>query len=328
MDTNTFGAAHAVEITVLVDNRADLMVESSDRVKYYTDKALLAEHGFSALVHFPGDPSPRLLWDAGVTPVALLENLRRMEIEPGSIQQVALSHGHHDHTAAMTALLMAMDLMVEAREWDEPVSASAVDDYRAAVHLPVVAHPAAFRERWGRKEDGTWVGPLPPVPWQTWESLGAVIHRVEGPYQLALGCWTTGFVPRKSFEHSGRPAHLFYRQGDAMIPDDLDEDQAIVIHIKDKGLVVLSGCAHAGIINTVRYAQEISGVGRVHAVIGGFHLGRSKMEDVQATIKALQELAPEVLVPCHCTGFEATCAFAREMPDAFLPGVVGATYAF
>ena len=113
-----------------------------------------------------------------------------------------------------------------------------------------------------------------------------------------------------------------------MIPDDLDEDQAIVIHIKDKGLVVLSGCAHAGILNTVRYAQEISGVRRVHAVIGGFHLGRSKIEDVQATIMALQELAPEVLVPCHCTGFEAACAFAREMPGAFSPGVVGARYVF
>ena len=328
MDAKLFGAAEAVEITVLVDNRADLIVESNEQVKYYTDKALLAEHGFSALVHFPGDPPTRILWDAGVTPVTLLENLRRMEIEPGSIQRVALSHGHHDHTAALTALLMAMDLVVDAREWDQPVSASAVDAYQAAARLPLVAHPAAFRERWGRKEDGTWVGPFPPPPWQTWESLGVTIQRAEGPHQLAPGCWTTGYVPRLSFEHSGRPTHLFYRQGDTLIPDDLEEDQAIVIHIQGKGLVVLSGCAHAGILNTVRYAQQISGVERVYAVIGGFHLARSKAEDVQATIEALQELAPAVLVPCHCTGFEATCAFAREMPDAFLPGVVGATYAF
>jgi 7,8-dihydropterin-6-yl-methyl-4-(beta-D-ribofuranosyl)aminobenzene 5'-phosphate synthase len=113
-----------------------------------------------------------------------------------------------------------------------------------------------------------------------------------------------------------------------MVPDDLEEDQAIVIHVRDKGLVVLSGCAHAGIINTLEYARRISGVERVHAVIGGFHLARSKPEEIQATIDALQALAPAVLVPCHCTGFEATCAFARAMPGAFSPGVVGATYVF
>ena len=328
MDTVAFGSVKAVEITVLVDNRADLIVESRQGVKYFTDKALLAEHGFSALVHFPDSPSGRILWDAGVTQVALMENLRRMEIDPNTIRQVALSHGHHDHNAALTALLQALDLGVEAREWSGAVSAEAVAHYQSAKRLPLVAHPAAFRERWGRKEDGTWVGPLESPPWQTWESLGLEIRHSEGPYQLAPGCWTTGYVPRLSFEHSGRPAHLFYRQGDTMVPDDLEEDQAIVIHVQDKGLVILSGCAHAGIINTIEYARRISGVERVHAVIGGFHLARSKPEEVQATIDALQALAPVVLVPCHCTGFEAACAFAREMPGAFSPGVVGARYVF
>jgi 7,8-dihydropterin-6-yl-methyl-4-(beta-D-ribofuranosyl)aminobenzene 5'-phosphate synthase len=328
MEPSTFGSVQAVEITVLVDNRAGLITKSRDGVRYFTDKALLAEHGFSALVHFPGDPSIGILWDAGVTRLSLLENLRRMEIDPHSIQQVALSHGHSDHIAALTGLLETMELGVEAQEWDQPVTARAVAAYQGARRLPLVAHPAAFRERWGVKEDGTWVGPYAPPPRQIWEAMGLEICHSEGPYKLAQGCWTTGYIPRESFEHSGRPARIFYRQGDDMVPDDLDDDQAIVVHVQGKGLVVLSGCAHAGIINTINHARQISGVERVHAVIGGFHLVWAEPDEIQKTIKALQALKPAVLVPCHCTGFEAMCAFAREMPAAFLPGVVGATYVF
>ena len=328
MNAEKFGAANAVNITVLVDNHADLIVKSDDRVKYFTDKALLAEHGFSALVHFPSDPEIRILWDAGVTPVALIENLRRMEVDPGSIDQIALSHGHLDHYAALTQLLMAMDLEVNYRDWSEPVTAAGVEDWTQSGRIPVTAHPAAFRERWKLKEDGTWAGPFSPPPWQLWEALGGSVQRSEEPYRLAPGCWTTGYVPRDSFERSGRPTRMFYRQGDQMVPDDLEEDQAVVIHVKGKGLIILSGCAHAGIINTIDHARTISGVDRIYAVIGGFHLARSDSEEIQQTIEAIQAYRPQVLVPCHCTGFQAMCAFAQQMPGVTLPGVVGASYNF
>lgn len=339
MDPNEFGHVDAVNITILVDNRADLIVKSNDHVKFFTDKALLAEHGYSALVHFPGDVpnditgedvigDQNILWDAGVTRIALMENLRRMEIDPHSVSAIALSHGHHDHYAAFSEFLTAMDLGLEPIEWAEPITAGKVTALKNKNRVPVVAHPAAFRERWWQKEDGTMVGPFPSPPIVEWEALGAVIRPSEAPYPLRPGCWTTGYVPRNSFEQSGRPTRLYYRQGDQFTPDDLEEDQAIVINVKDKGLVVLSGCAHAGIVNTVNYAREISGVDRVFAVIGGFHLARSTPEEIQSTIDAFKRLRPELLVPSHCTGFEAMCAFSQQMPDQVVPGVVGATYQF
>jgi 7,8-dihydropterin-6-yl-methyl-4-(beta-D-ribofuranosyl)aminobenzene 5'-phosphate synthase len=121
---------------------------------------------------------------------------------------------------------------------------------------------------------------------------------------------------------------LLYREGADFRPDDLDEDQAIVIHLKDKGLVVLSGCAHSGIVNTVEYARQSTGVEQVCAVIGGFHLARADDDEIQQTIDYFKGLNPKYIVPSHCTGFKAISRFAQEMPDAFIEGVVGARYLF
>jgi 7,8-dihydropterin-6-yl-methyl-4-(beta-D-ribofuranosyl)aminobenzene 5'-phosphate synthase len=112
------------------------------------------------------------------------------------------------------------------------------------------------------------------------------------------------------------------------LADNLDEDQALVINVKDKGLVVLSGCAHAGIVNTVNHAREISGIERVWAVIGGFHLTRASDDVIQHTLDHIQAVKPKLVVPCHCTGFRAMCQFAEQMPDVFKEGIVGATYLF
>jgi 7,8-dihydropterin-6-yl-methyl-4-(beta-D-ribofuranosyl)aminobenzene 5'-phosphate synthase len=322
-----FGTVESVNITILVDNAANLIVDSNESVKYFTNKPLLAEHGFSALVHFPDD-GIKFLWDAGVTRVALMENLRRMEIEPTEINKIAISHGHFDHYAALSDLLSAMDLQVKSREWEEEVTKDKIEVWVSANRLPVIIHPAALRERWWVKDDGTMVGPLSALPKLEWEALGAEIKPSENPYPLGPGCWTTGYIPRESFERSGRPTKLLYREGNSFKPDDLEDDQAVVIHLQGKGLIVLSGCAHAGIVNTIEQARRISGVDRVHAVIGGFHLARSKEDEVEHTIDAIKGFNPEIVVPCHCTGFGPMCAFSQHMPDSFVAGVVGATYAF
>jgi 7,8-dihydropterin-6-yl-methyl-4-(beta-D-ribofuranosyl)aminobenzene 5'-phosphate synthase len=98
-----------------------------------------------------------------------------------------------------------------------------------------------------------------------------------------------------------------------------------VINVKGKGLVVVSGCAHAGIVNTLLYAREISGVDRIWAVLGGFHLQGAEEHVVSRTIGELKALGPQLVMPCHCTGFEATSRFAAEMPDQFVLGAVGTT---
>jgi 7,8-dihydropterin-6-yl-methyl-4-(beta-D-ribofuranosyl)aminobenzene 5'-phosphate synthase len=322
-----FGEVEHLSITVLVDNKADLIVNSTETIKYFTDEPLLAEHGFAVFLQF-GDDSTSILWDAGVSRVALIENMGRMKIDPTSIKMIALSHGHLDHYAAMTDVLAQIELHPVEKEWEEPVTAEVVENWKGEHQIPLVVHPAAFRERWWIKKDGTKVGPFTPPPKGEWEAQRAKIVLSEGPYQLRAGCWTTGFVPRRSFEKSGIPKEQFYRQGDTFFADNLEDDQAIVINVRNKGLVVLSGCAHSGIINTVNFAKEISGIHRVWAIIGGFHLARADDAEIQRTIDEIQAVAPKLIVPCHCTGFRAMCNFADQMPDVFKEGVVGATYLF
>jgi 7,8-dihydropterin-6-yl-methyl-4-(beta-D-ribofuranosyl)aminobenzene 5'-phosphate synthase len=116
---------------------------------------------------------------------------------------------------------------------------------------------------------------------------------------------------------------------DDWIPDPFRDDQALVANLRDRGLVVITGCAHAGVINTVEHAKELAGTDRVHAVLGGFHLtGPAYEEVVGPTIERMQGLAPRYVVPMHCTGWSAITRFAREMPEQFVLNTVGTTYAF
>jgi 7,8-dihydropterin-6-yl-methyl-4-(beta-D-ribofuranosyl)aminobenzene 5'-phosphate synthase len=322
-----FGTTQDIAITVLVDNQADLMVESTDTVKRYTEGPLLAEHGFSALIDLKA-AGVKILWDAGMTQIALLENMKRLDVAPASINAIALSHGHGDHTAAVTEVLKAMHLSPSPKKWATDASPQEIRRWSSGRQVTLVAHPDAFRERWSLDKDGTKHGPFLPPPSQEWEAIGAELILCKNPYELAPGCWTTGFVPRRSFEKSGRPTTLFYRDGDTFIPDDIEEDQAIILNVEGKGLVVLAGCAHSGIVNTVNYARKISGVDQVWAILGGFHLARATEEELERTIDALAALQPALIAPSHCTGFAAICRFATRMPDAFVHGVVGTTYLF
>ena len=320
-----FGSVDHVSITVLVDNKADLIVESSDQVKYFTDKPLLAEHGYSVLIQL-GDLERGILWDAGVSKIALLENMRLMKLESSSIGKIALSHGHHDHYAAMTELLTGMNLLPEEKEWDTSVKAEDIEEWLESFRIPIVAHPAAFRERWWVKDDGTMVGPFLPPPAGEWQAAGAKIVLSEDPYKLEPGCFTTGFIPRVSFEDSGRSKKLRYRSGSDFFPDDLEDDQAIVINVSGKGLIVLSGCAHSGIVNTIKHAKDYFKIDSIYAVIGGFHLARASDDEIDRTIDYIQSIAPRLVIPSHCTGLHAISRFAQEMPDEFVEGVVGITY--
>ncbi|MGB2964808.1 MAG: MBL fold metallo-hydrolase [Anaerolineales bacterium] len=327
MKAKEFGQANNVSLTVLVDNKADLIVESSDRVMYFSDKPLLAEHGLSVLIQLD-DSEDKILWDAGVSKIALMENIRRMKLDITTIKHIALSHGHSDHYMAMTEVLNGLDLLPTGEDWGADITINDVKAWFTASRIPLIAHPAAFRERWKQKDDGNLVGPFKPPPQEEWRAAGAEIILSEGPYQLKPGCWITGYIPRNSFEYSGRSDRRRYRVGSEIKPDDLEDDQAIVINVKKKGLVVLSGCAHSGIVNTVEYAKEISGIQKVHAVIGGFHLAQADEDEINQTVDYFLEIQPQLVVPGHCTGFKAISRLAQAMPDQFVEGVVGATYLF
>jgi 7,8-dihydropterin-6-yl-methyl-4-(beta-D-ribofuranosyl)aminobenzene 5'-phosphate synthase len=312
---------------VLVDNRADLMVKSTDLVRRFTEAPLLAEHGFAALIDLQ-DVGLHVLWDAGMSEVPIAENMRRLEIDPAKIDAIALSHGHGDHTAAVTDVLKAICVAPRSRKWAPEASMEDILAWVIPKRVPVVVHPAAFRERWGLGKGGTRYGPGSPPPRDEWEAAGAEIILSEDPHKLCQGCWITGTVPRVSFEGGGRSSRRIYREGTRFLPDGLEDDQAVVINVKEKGLVILSGCAHAGIVNTVRYAREISGVDNVWAILGGFHLAPASEDEIERTIDEIERFEPSLVAPSHCTGFKAIRRFAERMPQVFVHGVVGTTYLF
>lgn len=321
-----FGRTQGVELTVLVDNRADLLVKSTDSVKRFTDEPLLAEHGFAVLVDLKG-AGVRILWDAGISPDTLLENARRMKIDLATVDKIALSHGHGDHYASMTSVIQRIAKRPEPREWPADAPLEEIRAWAQVRKVPLVAHPVAFRERWRIAKDGKKHGPH-LVPRAEWEAAGAEIILSSEPYRLDPGCWTTGAVPRTSFEGAGTPSSMAYRQGDEFPRDYLDDDQSIVIHVEGKGLVVLTGCAHSGVVNTVQCAREMSGVDEILAILGGFHLGVAKDDEIDRTIDEIIRVGPKMVMPSHCTGFRAMARFAERMPDAFALGVVGTRYLF
>jgi 7,8-dihydropterin-6-yl-methyl-4-(beta-D-ribofuranosyl)aminobenzene 5'-phosphate synthase len=327
MIKNEFSTTQDVQITVLVDNRADLLTHSTDEVYRFTNYPLLAEHGFSVLIDLLKE-NKRILWDAGMTRVAFLENTKHMAIDLSTVDMIALSHGHSDHTAAINDVLKAAVKLPAPKRWKSNSAISEIDTYSQPQLVPLVAHPGIFRERWKISKDGIRNGPTLPPSRKEWEASGADIILSEAPYQLAPGCWTTGEVPRNSFENAGVGPERFYREGNQFHQDLLEDDQAIVFNVRDKGLVVLSGCAHSGIVNTVQYAQEISGIERVYAVLGGFHLAPADQEDIERTIQFFEKLSPHLISPSHCTGFNAIRQFANRMPDAFVLGLVGSMFKF
>jgi 7,8-dihydropterin-6-yl-methyl-4-(beta-D-ribofuranosyl)aminobenzene 5'-phosphate synthase len=322
-----FGEINTASVTVLVDNRADMLVESSQSVKRYQDKPLLSEHGFSALIDI-NEGEMKVLWDAGMTRIALMENLQCMEIDLKSIDKIALSHGHGDHTAAMTDVIQTIVKQHISRTWEPSITNQEINEWIKVRRVPLIAHPAAFRERWRIDKDGTRHGPYFASPRAEWEAAGAQIILTEGPHQLGPGCWVTGAIPRRSFEKSGTPPAMAYREDGEFKRDYVDDDQSVVINIKSKGVIIISGCAHSGIINTINYAKEISGIDKIYAILGGFHLAKSSGEEIKLTIEEIKLNQPEMIVPSHCTGFNATSQFAQEMPSQFVLGTVGTTYLF
>jgi 7,8-dihydropterin-6-yl-methyl-4-(beta-D-ribofuranosyl)aminobenzene 5'-phosphate synthase len=169
---------------------------------------------------------------------------------------------------------------------------------------------------------------LPPPDRTGIEQEGVEILEERGASLLLGGlALVTGQIERTTGFETGFPGHYAEVNG-RWQPDPLiHDDQAVVLNVRDKGLVVLSGCGHAGIINVLRHAMAVTGIGRIHALLGGFHLtGRVFEPLIVPTVAALQEMAPKLIVPSHCTGWKATHEIARALPAAFAPNSVGTTF--
>lgn len=178
-----------------------------------------------------------------------------------------------------------------------------------------------------RRRDGSIIS-LEALKREDIERLGFVkIVEIKGPTPIVPGAHLTGKIEQVTGYEKVPPVFLIKKE-DKFEQEYFIGEQAVVLNAKGKGLVVFSSCAHAGMVNTVKHAQKMTGVEKVHAVIGGFHLIGAKPEIIQRTIADIKAIAPEYIVPTHCTGFEAITAFAREMPDQFIINTAGTRYIF
>jgi 7,8-dihydropterin-6-yl-methyl-4-(beta-D-ribofuranosyl)aminobenzene 5'-phosphate synthase len=266
----------------------------------------LAQHGFSALVEVRrGGRVRRLLFDTGITPAGCVDNLYRLGRDPADIEAIVCSHGHFDHTTGLSGLIGRL----------------------GRANLPVLIHP----EFWNRRRQ--FIPGLEPVEIPTTsrraldEAGFDIIEQRQPSFLYDRSILITGEVDRVTSFETGFPTHQAWR-GSSWEPDPLIlDDQALIANVAGRGLVVLTGCGHAGVINICRYAQRLTGIGKLHAVIGGFHLTGPLFEPIITdTVDALELLAPDVIVPAHCTGWKATHAIARRLPGAFIQNSVGTTF--
>ena len=315
--------ADAAEILSLVDNSVDFLSTVKKRqvqsfrqwtrerygqewVRTHTQLPR-AEHGFSMLIRvFREDKSSCVLFDTGGSPEGIVKNAERMGISLSEVECIVLSHGHYDHFGGLLSAVKAV----------------------SKVDLPIIAHENMFETRGTANSKGT-VRKYPEFPTEAQLSPARIV-RTKKPSLIAddMIC-ITGEIPRKTSFETGYTPHRIFLDG-SWQPDPLILDErAIAINIRGKGLVVLSGCAHAGIINTISYAQQITRTEKVHAVMGGFHLAGKEFENrIQPTIKELQRINPKLVVSSHCTGWRAMCAIAKTFPKALVWNSVGNFYKF
>jgi 7,8-dihydropterin-6-yl-methyl-4-(beta-D-ribofuranosyl)aminobenzene 5'-phosphate synthase len=303
-----------VEITILVDNVTDMLIQGSPhatRASFFNGTEMLpslrAEHGFSALIDvYLNNVSHRGLFDTGASGDVVLFNVDRLGVDLSIVETIILSHGHFDHAGGLMLLLKRI----------------------SKPQMPVVLHPDAFLKRWMVLPNEHKIR-LPPMEEDKVLEAGAKVVKITEPYSL-LGNFilATGEIPRRTQFEQGFPAHYAKING-KLQPDPLiRDDQALVMNVKGNGLVIISGCAHAGIINTVLYAKEMTGVNKVYALIGGFHLSFPNESIIDPTVEELKKIRPTFIIPCHDTGWKATNAILDAMPENFIPSAVGTTFIF
>jgi len=296
------GDADRVEILVLMDNYADVLVPSVPPVKRYVaelSEQLIAEHGLSLLIKvFRGDRCRTILMDAGLTRVGVPYNAEKLGVNFREVDFFFLSHGHLDHYGALEDVL---------KKIGKPVT--------------FVAHPDVFLPKYVILPNGNTRGPMILDP-EKLKSLGAKLMITKSPVQLAPGTTTTGEVERTTDFEKGFPV-MYTIKDDKLVRDEILDDQSLVIRLRKEGLVVISGCAHAGIINTILHAQKITGTKKVYAVIGGFHLSGAPDTTINKTIEMFREIDPTYIIPMHCTGFKAISRISTELREKFVLSTVG-----
>lgn len=313
--------ASRVEIFSLVDNCTDFLSPTNHKLaklfgqwtreKYDKEwnskhsQSPLAEHGFSMLIRvFNEGKVHSILYDTGSSPDTILENAKRMGIDLKEVESIVISHGHYDHFGGLLSVKRVID----------------------RIDLPIIVHEDMFKTRGTALPDGS-VRKFSDFPTENMLKPAKVITTKQPALIADNMVVITGEIPRKTEYEKGFLRHRA-SVNNSWQPDPLIIDErAIIIAVKGKGLIILSGCAHAGIINTISYAKQITGIEKIYAVLGGFHLAGKESENrIKPTIRELLCMSPILIAPSHCTGWRAINAIANALPDAFVWNSVGNLY--
>jgi 7,8-dihydropterin-6-yl-methyl-4-(beta-D-ribofuranosyl)aminobenzene 5'-phosphate synthase len=268
-------AIKSVQVSVLLEDTKNIV-----------NTKLEAYHGLSFLVTATTneDNKVTVLMDTGPSPDALLNNADILGVNLQAVDSIVLSHGHYDHTGGLIKILKHIEKRV-----------------------PVIGHPTLFNPKLKIMPSLKFIGSS--FNMSNVESAGGIPLLATNPIKIAGGITTTGEVPRlTTFEDiSG-----FWTIKNTTFQEDvMVDDQSLIIDVESKGLVVVSGCAHSGIINTIKHAQKITQNHRIYAVLGGFHLASSDDYKIKSTVAELKYFDPEVISPCHCTGKKAIKAISE-----------------
>jgi 7,8-dihydropterin-6-yl-methyl-4-(beta-D-ribofuranosyl)aminobenzene 5'-phosphate synthase len=334
-----------INITILVDNITDRLLSSSSFVKRPPlisntrfNKPPIAEHGFSSLIEISykfndKKTSKKFLFDTGVSEKGIIYNSNIFGIKFENIEAIILSHGHFDHFSGLISVLKKINTPIE-----------------------IIIHPDAFLKRWIVFPDGR-KAKMDILDEKVIKRFGGIIIKNKSiNYLPRLKTTTkinnnnkdvdnnkasqnnnnnrimiTGEIPRITKFEKGFP--LQYKEGkdenDLIADPFVKDDQALVMLLENKGLVILTGCGHSGIINTINYARKVTGIKKVYAIIGGFHLtGEGYEESIPLTITELLKIDPEYIIPCHCTGWKACNEIIKLMPRKYIQTSVGSTFYF
>ena len=308
-----------VEITTLYDNVVDSMAPAGDSVQRLREtgpscvSTLFSEekknpfvggHGLAMQVRVTRDGVTRsLLFDAGGSPTGLVHNLDCLEIRPKDWSCIVLSHGHWDHTLGLIGL----------------------HERLRRLDFPLTLHPDAYLTRVNVYPDGRRSRTVPPSRQGLRDAGLELIETIRPSFVLEDMVLVTGQVERTNDYETGSPPHHKELPDGSLEPDPLIcDDQGLVINVRGKGLVVLTGCGHAGIVNTVHHARAITGISEVHAIVGGFHLGPSAFQArIPKVVEAIARLQPAIVAPTHCTGYRAMFQVYGALPEAYIQNTVG-----
>jgi len=313
----------AVTVTTLMDNVTDVLMPDQGAARRplagagpwrpaatmdggQAPDALLAEHGFSVLVTVSKNGAAhQILFDAGTSPDGVTENMARLDVDPRAIEAIVCSHGHFDHTTGLDGIIRRL----------------------GTVNLPVLIHPHFWRRR-RVLIPGRDPREIPSTSRSALLGAGFDVVEEGAPsFLFDRSVLITGEVPRTTGYEPGFPPQQAWLGGRWEPDPHVLDDQALIVDIKDKGLLVITGCGHAGIVNICRYARRLTGDRPVYAVMGGFHLNGPIFEPlIPRVLDDLAALAPSVLVPAHCTGWPAQHAMGARFGEAFIPNSVGTRF--